>query len=183
MTDFKRIFQAGVSSVTIAGCVALGVAVFSDSYADVSVVSASQAATKKQNFSGGFGGQCVFRRSTNGTVKGLAIENKSASSVCICPSQQAYAVYLRRNPDAAGLRCIIENDQVNQANLGGAPGDGPDPVDGDGVDGGLSGCHPCNNGWGNGGNDGVPGRSGQGSAHGPQGPSINADNTTAGGDR
>jgi hypothetical protein len=172
MTDFKKIFRAGISSATIAGCVALGVAVFSDTYAGgVGVVSTSQAATK-QNFSAR-GGQCTVIRNGNGSVRGLAIEQGSGQSICVCPTRKAYEDYLRRNPEASLLNCVIENTQnkitnFNQPSTGPGPGpDGPGPGPG-GPGPGDGTLAKGNNGWGqekNGkGNDGTNNGSDNGNA-------------------
>jgi hypothetical protein len=123
MAGSRRFLRAAFGSTAIVGCVALGVAVMSDTYAG-------------NNFSGAFGGQCKIVNGTNGRVKGLAIGQGSAKGLCVCPSQASYQNYRRRYPGEESENCIIQNPQNKITNFNRPPAGQPGGEPGGGEPGG-----------------------------------------------
>src|SRR5688572_12383314 len=89
MTSFEKLFRAGVSSLAIASCVALGVTVIADTYA---------ANFNKQ--------QCTVE---NGNVRGLAIQENGSVS-CVCPSSSSALLdkKQRKTGSASSEECYLQ---------------------------------------------------------------------------
>jgi hypothetical protein len=103
MMNFKMFFRTGVSSIAVAGCVALGATVMVDTYA------ASKTNFNKQ--------QCKVE---NGNVRALAIPGTGSVS-CVCPSASAAAILdeKQRPAGAASIEdCYIQTpQQITNFNL------------------------------------------------------------------
>src|SRR5215217_5100622 len=95
MMSVRKFLRAGVSSIAVAGCVALGATVMVDTYA-----------ASKNNFNKQ---QCKVE---NGNVRALAIPGTGSVS-CVCPSASAASVLVeKQHPTATAMTNLCYNDAL-----------------------------------------------------------------------